>query len=75
MNKKFECIGLVGHPRHPAALATHEMLFHWLVSKGYPVIVEHQIAHDLKLENLTTSSNDLATPWRRAPATTASELG
>ncbi|MGC6229709.1 NAD(+) kinase [Hafnia paralvei] len=56
MNKKFECIGLVGHPRHPAALATHEMLFNWLVGKGYPVIVEHQIAHDLKLENATTGS-------------------
>ncbi|MCE1787559.1 hypothetical protein LWT87_26190, partial [Enterobacter hormaechei] len=26
MNKKFKCIGIVGHPRHPEALATHEML-------------------------------------------------
>lgn len=51
MNKKFKCIGIVGHPRHPSALATHEMLYHWLCSKGYEVIVEQQVAHDLALEN------------------------
>ncbi|AGH74766.1 inorganic polyphosphate/ATP-NAD kinase [Edwardsiella piscicida C07-087] len=56
MNKRFESIGLVGHPRHPAALATHEMLFHWLTGKGYPVIVERQIAHDLKLQHAQTGT-------------------
>ncbi|AKH88265.1 MULTISPECIES: NAD(+) kinase [Edwardsiella] len=56
MNKRFESIGLVGHPRHPAALATHEMLFHWLVGKGYSVIVEQQIARDLKLQNAQTGT-------------------
>ncbi len=44
MNKKFACIGIVGHPRHPSALATHEMLFHWLVARCYSVMVERQIA-------------------------------
>src|SRR5476651_893317 len=56
MNKKFECIGIVGHPRHPSALATHEMLYHWLLSKGYDVVVERQVAQDLKLEGAQTGS-------------------
>ncbi|MGC6387915.1 NAD(+) kinase [Ewingella sp. S1.OA.A_B6] len=56
MNKKFECIGIVGHPRHPSALATHEMLYHWLVSKGYEVVVERQVAQDLKLKGAQTGS-------------------
>ena len=34
MNRPFNCIGIVGHPRHPTALATHEMLYHWLTDKG-----------------------------------------
>ncbi|EBJ3743001.1 inorganic polyphosphate kinase, partial [Salmonella enterica] len=24
MNNHFKCIGIVGHPRHPTALTTHE---------------------------------------------------
>jgi NAD+ kinase len=56
MNKKFTCIGIVGHPRHPSALATHEMLFHWLVARGYSVMLEHQIAHDLGLKDVVTGS-------------------
>ncbi len=47
MNKHFKCIGIVGHPRHPTALTTHEMLYRWLCAKGYEVIVEQQIAHQL----------------------------
>ncbi len=49
MNKHFNCIGIVGHPRHPTALTTHEMLCRWLTAKGYPVIVEQQIAQELSL--------------------------
>ncbi len=30
MNNHFKCIGIVGHPRHPTALTTHEMLYRWL---------------------------------------------
>lgn len=56
MNKKFTCIGIVGHPRHPSALATHEMLYHWLIASGYCVMIEQQIAQDLRLKDAITSS-------------------
>ena len=48
MKNHFKCIGIVGHPRHPTALTTHEMLWRWLCSKGYEVLVEQQIAHELR---------------------------
>ena len=56
MNKHFKCIGIVGHPRHPTALTTHEMLWRWLCSKGYEVLVEQQIAHELQLSNVKTGT-------------------
>ncbi|GLR10413.1 NAD(+) kinase [Mixta theicola] len=56
MNKHFQCIGIVGHPRHPTALTTHEMLWRWLSEKGYEVIVEQQIARELSLEHVQTGS-------------------
>lgn len=56
MNKHFKCIGIVGHPRHPTALTTHEMLYRWLCVKGYEVIVEQQIAHELQLKNVKTGT-------------------
>jgi len=56
MNTPFRSIGIVGHPRHPNALATHEMLYHWLIAKGHEVIIEHQIARDLNLEGVATGS-------------------
>lgn len=56
MNKHFNCIGIVGHPRHPTALTTHEMLYRWLRSEGYDVIVEQQIAHDLNLTQVRTGT-------------------
>ncbi|EHD23033.1 MULTISPECIES: NAD(+) kinase [Brenneria] len=56
MNKPFNCIGIVGHPRHPTALATHEMLYHWLTGKGYSVLIEQQIARDLNLKDARTAS-------------------
>ncbi|MBE8207895.1 NAD(+) kinase, partial [Leptospira borgpetersenii serovar Ballum] len=43
MNNHFNCIGIVGHPRHPTALTTHEMLWRWLLDCGYDVIIEQQI--------------------------------
>ncbi len=54
MNNEFKCIGIVGRPRHPEALATHEMLYHWLVSKGYCVIVDRQVAKDIDLKDAQT---------------------
>ncbi|BES83661.1 NAD kinase [Pectobacterium araliae] len=56
MNRPFNCIGIVGHPRHPTALATHEMLYHWLTEKGYSVLIEQQIARELNLKDAPTAS-------------------
>lgn len=56
MNKHFNCIGIVGHPRHPTALTTHEMLYRWLTAKGYEVIIEQQIARELELQNVETGT-------------------
>ncbi|MGL9734479.1 MAG: NAD(+) kinase [Symbiopectobacterium sp.] len=56
MTKQFNCIGIVGHPRHPTALATHEMLYHWLHNKGYQVMLEQHIAHELNLTDALTGS-------------------
>lgn len=52
--KHFKCIGIVGHPRHPEAISTHEMLYHWLLAQGYDVIIDTQVAQELKLENAQT---------------------
>lgn len=56
MKKRFDCIGIVGHPRHPTALTSHEMLWRWLTSQGYQVIVENQIAQELNLQNVQTGT-------------------
>ena len=70
MKNHFKCIGIVGHPRHPTALTTHEMLWRWLSGKGYEVLVEQQIAHELQLSNVKTGTlaeigqqADLAVVW------------
>ncbi|MBS1206456.1 MAG: ppnK [Proteobacteria bacterium] len=56
MTHHFKCIGIVGHPRHPTALTTHEMLYRWLHEQGYDVIVEQQIAQELQLTNVRTGT-------------------
>lgn len=56
MHKKFTCIGIVGYPRHPSALTTHEMLYHWLIARGYYVMIERKIAQNLQLKNAITGS-------------------
>ncbi|MFP1785967.1 NAD(+) kinase [Lonsdalea quercina] len=56
MNTTFNCIGIVGHPRHPSALATHEMLYKWLTGQGYSVILEQHIAQELNLTDAVTGS-------------------
>ncbi|PPY10280.1 NAD(+) kinase, partial [Cronobacter sakazakii] len=56
MNNHFNCIGIVGHPRHPTALTTHEMLWRWLLDCGYDVIIEQQIAEELKLTDARTGT-------------------
>lgn len=60
MNNHFKCIGIVGHPRHPTALTTHEMLYRWLCDQGYEVIVEQQIAHELQLKKMCQPAR-----WRK----------
>ncbi|PLK58368.1 NAD(+) kinase [Candidatus Palibaumannia cicadellinicola] len=52
----FKTIGIVGHPRYSNALATHEMLYYWLIEKGINVITEHKIARDLALYDAITGS-------------------
>ncbi|SUC30651.1 Probable inorganic polyphosphate/ATP-NAD kinase [Providencia rettgeri] len=52
----FKTIGIVGHPRHPEALATHELIYHWLISKNYQAIIDKQVAKDLKLVNANTGT-------------------
>jgi NAD+ kinase len=32
--ESFQVYGIVGHPRHPTALTTHEMLWRWLCAKA-----------------------------------------
>lgn len=56
MNNHFRCIGIVGHPRHPTALTTHEMLYRWLCGKGYEVMVRQQIARELQLKSVRTGT-------------------
>lgn len=56
MNNLFNCIGIIGLPRYPGALVTHEALYRWLTAKGYQVIVEQQIAHALRLKKVETGS-------------------
>lgn len=56
MNRHFNCIGIIGHPRHPTALTTHEILYRWLIERGYEVIIEQTIARELALDNVKTGS-------------------
>lgn len=56
MTKKFNRIGILGRPRDSAALATHHMLYHWLKSENYTVMVENEIAEALSLSNATTAN-------------------
>ncbi|AKC31879.1 NAD(+) kinase [Candidatus Pantoea carbekii] len=56
MNRYFNYIGIVGQPRHSTALTTHKMLWHWLTSKGYKVLIEQQIARELNIKYAKTGS-------------------
>ncbi|MGL5005770.1 MAG: NAD(+) kinase [Plesiomonas sp.] len=56
MNQGFNCIGLVGRPRHQTGLSTHATLYHWLTAQGYNVLLEHQIVQALQLPNITGAS-------------------
>jgi len=43
MNTLFNCIGLIGVPRQPEALATHELLYKWLAKNNYHILVEDKL--------------------------------
>lgn len=47
MNTQFNCIGLIGVPRQPEALATHKMLYDWLTKNNYRVLVENKLMNHL----------------------------
>ena len=50
MDKHFNCIGIIGHISSDSAFRTYKILWHWLTTKGYQVIVEKQIAEKLFLK-------------------------
>lgn len=56
MKKYFNCIGIIGYPRHQSALIIHEILYKWLTKKGYKVFIEYNIAKKLNLEKPKTAS-------------------
>ncbi|UDG79654.1 NAD(+) kinase [Candidatus Steffania adelgidicola] len=56
MSITFHTIGIVGYPHHCNALASHQTLYHWLKEKGYLVIMEHQIARKLAINEVITGS-------------------
>lgn len=56
MKQYFNCIGIVGRPRHSNALTTHEILYKWLIKRGYKVFIEYNISKKLKLNNPKTAT-------------------
>lgn len=49
MKTEFKCIALIGLPRKEEALDTHRLLFNWLRSLGYQLLVEDQLAERMSL--------------------------
>ncbi|RXJ73848.1 NAD(+) kinase [Veronia nyctiphanis] len=64
MIKPFKTIALVGKPRHPEAIATHESLYNWLTEQGYETLVESRLKDLIDLP--TDCFADLATLGERA---------
>ncbi|HHV6984852.1 TPA: NAD(+) kinase [Haemophilus influenzae] len=54
--RSFKTIALVGKPRNDINLQMHKNLFHWLMERGYQVLVEKEVAITLELpsEHLAT---------------------
>ncbi|WP_276830965.1 NAD(+) kinase [Frischella perrara] len=50
MHKQFNCIGLIGIPRQPTALVTHQIIFNWLKENGYQVLVEEKLSEHLAFD-------------------------
>ncbi|RKS85809.1 NAD+ kinase [Orbus hercynius] len=58
MNTQFNCIGLIGVPRQPEALVTHEMLYNWLTKNSYHVLVEDKLKEHLSFPVTSYASLD-----------------
>ncbi|CAL4320696.1 NAD kinase [Buchnera aphidicola (Protaphis terricola)] len=56
MKQYFNCIGIVGYPRHSNAFLTHETLYKWLIKRGYKVFIEYNISKKLKLIQPNTAT-------------------
>ncbi|WP_133543305.1 NAD(+) kinase [Mesocricetibacter intestinalis] len=49
LHASFKTIGLVGRPRADITLQMHKNIFHWLLERGYQVLVEEEIGRALNL--------------------------
>nr|WP_086940866.1 NAD(+) kinase [Thaumasiovibrio occultus] len=49
MERIFKTIALIGKPRNPEALQTHQNLYEWLTERGYSVLVERRLSGELDL--------------------------
>lgn len=56
MSYTFSTIALIGKPRAPEAIITHQEIYDWLKEKDFSVLVEHRLANalDVQKEELAT---------------------
>ncbi|CAL4319845.1 NAD(+) kinase [Buchnera aphidicola] len=53
---QFNWIAILGSPRNKSSFLTHTILYHWLIKKGYHVVIEDQISKFLNLNNPNTAT-------------------
>ncbi|XKM13363.1 NAD(+) kinase [Orbaceae bacterium ac157xtp] len=58
MSKPFKCIGLIGLPRKADAFDTHKIIYQWLVSQGYQVLVEEDLKDLIHFDDIQFASLD-----------------
>ncbi|CAL4320433.1 NAD kinase [Buchnera aphidicola (Neophyllaphis podocarpi)] len=56
MKKYFKRIGIIGHPRYSSSFITHEIIFNWLLTNNYDVVVESKISKFIKINKPNTGS-------------------
>lgn len=49
MSKRFKTIALVGKPRNPDSVATHENLYYWLTKQGHHTLVDNRLENYLNI--------------------------
>nr|WP_087018746.1 NAD(+) kinase [Thaumasiovibrio subtropicus] len=49
MERIFNTIALIGKPRNPEAIQTHQNLYNWLTARNYRVLVEQRLSNDLDI--------------------------